>query len=173
LSCCLAIASIFNVKKGNFMKIIIQVLASVVAVAVLSACATSSPDIVSRHDAQVAAQVQDGVVISIRQVTVDGSQTGMGAAAGGVVGAMIGSGASAIQREKIGLGVLAGVAGAVAGNAIERMATKEEAFEIIVQMRNGDRRAVVQAKGSDTILAGDSVIIVTTGGKVRVARAPR
>jgi len=78
-----------------------------------------------------------------------------------------------IQREKIGLGVLAWVGGALAGNAIERMATKEEAFEIIVQLRNGDRRAIVQAKGNETLLAGDSVIIVTSGGKVRVSRAPR
>jgi outer membrane lipoprotein SlyB len=155
------------------MKNTVQSLVVVAAVTVLSACATSSPDVISRQDAQVAAQVQDGVVISIRQVTVDGSQSGMGAAAGGVVGAVVGSGGSSIQREKIGLGVLAGVAGALAGNAIERMATKEEAFEIIVQLRNGERRAIVQAKGNETLLAGDSVIIVTSGNKVRVTRAPR
>ena len=155
------------------MKSMVQSLVLVAAVAVLSACATSSPDVISRQDAQVAAQVQDGTVISIRPVTVDGSQSGMGAAAGGIVGAAVGTGGSTIQREKIGLGVLAGVAGALAGNAIERMATKEEAFEIIVQLRNGDRRAIVQAKGNETLMAGDSVIIVTSGGKVRVSRAPR
>ena len=155
------------------MRNTVQSLVLVVAVTVLSACATSSPDVISRQDAQVAAQVQDGTGISIRPVTVDGSQSGMGAAAGGIVGAAVGTGGSTIQREKIGLGVLAGVAGALAGNAIERMATKEEAFEIIVQLRNGDRRAIVQAKGNETLLAGDSVIIVTSGGKVRVSRAPR
>lgn len=155
------------------MKNFVQRFASVILVAVLSACATSSPDVISRQDAQVAAQVQEAVVISIRSVTVDGSQSGMGAAAGGVVGAAVGSGGSSIQREKIGLGILAGVAGALAGNAIERMATKEEAFEIIVQLRNGERRAIVQAKGNETLLAGDSVIIVTSGYKVRVTRSPR
>ena len=155
------------------MRNTVQSLVLVVAVTVLSACATSSPDVISRQDAQVAAQVQDGTVISIRPVTVDGSQSGMGAAAGGIVGAAVGTGGSTIQREKIGLGVLAGVAGALAGNAIERMATKEEAFEIIVQLRNGDRRAIVQAKGNETLMAGDSVIIVTSGNKVRVSRAPR
>ena len=152
---------------------IVQGFGMVVLVALLSACATSSPDVISRQDAQVAAQVQDGVIISIRPVTVDGSQTGMGAAAGGVVGAMVGSGGSSIQREKTSLGILAGVVGAVAGNAIERLATKEEAVEIIVQLRNGDRRAIVQAKGNETLLAGDPVIIVTSGNKIRVTRAPR
>lgn len=155
------------------MKHRIQRLGIVIFVAALCACATSSPDVISRKDAQVASQVQDGVVISIRPVTVDGSQTGMGAAAGGVVGAMVGSGGSSIQREQVSLGILAGVAAAVAGNAIERMATREEAFEIIVQLPNGERRAIVQAKGNETLLAGDPVIIVTSGNKIRVTRAPR
>jgi outer membrane lipoprotein SlyB len=86
---------------------------------------------------------------------------------------MVGSGGSSIDREKASLGILAGVIGAVAGNAIERMTTKEEAFEIIVQLGNGDRRAIVQAKGNETLLAGDPVIIVTSGKKIRVTRAPR
>ena len=140
---------------------------------VLGACSTSSPDVISRNDAQVAAQVQDGVVVSLRAVTVDGSQSGLGGAAGGVVGAIAGSSGSSIQREQMGLGVLGALAGAIAGNAIERMATKEEAVEIIVQLRSGERRAIVQAKGNETLFAGDPVIMVTSGGKVRVSRAPR
>ena len=139
----------------------------------LGACSTSNPDVISRQNAQVAAQVQDGVVISVRAVTVDGSQSGVGAAAGGVVGAIAGSSGSSIQREQVGLGVLAGLAGALAGNAIERMATKEEAVEIIVQVRNGERRAIVQAKGSENFISGDPVLLITSGGKVRVSRAPR
>lgn len=139
----------------------------------LAGCASSSPDVIARGDAQRMAQVQDGVVLSIRTVTVDGNQSGAGAAVGGVVGAIGGYGASGVQREAQVLGVLAGVAGAAAGSAIERMATREEAVEILVQLKNGDRRAIVQAKGSETLGAGDAVIIVTTGSKVRVTKAPK
>jgi outer membrane lipoprotein SlyB len=71
------------------------------------------------------------------------------------------------------LGVLAGVAGAAAGNVIERFATKEDAVEILVQLKGGDRRAIVQAKGAEVLAPGDAVIIVTTGGKVRVTKAPK
>jgi len=141
--------------------------------AVLGGCATSSPDVIRRQDTQTMSQVQDAVVITVRTVTVDGNQTGMGAAVGGVVGALAGSAGSSVQREQNALGLLAGVAGAVAGNAIERMGTREEALEIIVQLRNGDRRAIVQAKGSEMLTAGDPVIIVTTGNKVRVSKAPK
>jgi len=139
----------------------------------LGGCATSSPDVIRRQDTQTMSQVQDAVVITVRTVTVDGNQTGMGAAVGGVVGALAGSAGSSVQREQNALGLLAGVAGAVAGNAIERMGTREEALEIIVQLRNGERRAIVQAKGSEMLAAGDPVIIVTTGNKVRVSKAPK
>lgn len=139
----------------------------------LAACASSSPDVIARGDTQRMAQVQDGVVLSVRTVTVDGNQSGVGATVGGVVGAIGGYGGSGVQREAQVLGVLAGVAGAAAGNAIERISTREEAVEILVQLKNGDRRAIVQAKGSETLVAGDPVIIVTTGSKVRVAKAPK
>jgi outer membrane lipoprotein SlyB len=141
--------------------------------AALGACASSSPDVIQRGDAQRMAQVQDGVVLSVRNVVVDGSQSGIGAGVGGVVGAIGGYAGSGVPREAQVLGVLAGVAGAAAGNAIERFSTKEDAVEILVQLKGGDRRAIVQAKGTEQLAAGDSVILVTTGGKVRVTKAPR
>ncbi len=146
--------------------------AALLATALLAGCASSSPDVIARGDAQRMAQVQDGTVLSVRTVVVDGSQSGIGAATGGVVGAIGGYGASGVQREAQVLGLLIGVAGAAAGNAIERMSTREEALEILVQLTNGERRSIVQAKGTETLAAGDPVIIVTTGGKVRVTKAP-
>ena len=68
--------------------------------------------------------------------------------------------------------MLGAVAGAVAGNAIERSATREGAVEILVQLRNGERRSIVQARGSETLYAGDPVVITTSGGRARVTRAP-
>ena len=141
--------------------------------ALLGACASSSPDVIKRSDTQRMAQVEDGVVLSIRPVVVDGSQSGIGGAVGGVVGAIGGYSASGVNREGQVLGVLAGVAGAAAGNAIERMSTREDAYEILVQLKGGERRAIVQAKGTEVLVAGDPVILVTTGGKVRVTKAPK
>ena len=146
---------------------------SLVLVLVLVGCASSSPDVIKRGDTQRMAQVEDAVVLSVRTVVVDGSQSGVGAAVGGVVGAIGGYGGSGVQREAQVLGVLAGVAGAAAGNVIERFATREEAVEILVQLKGGDRRAIVQAKATEVLAPGDAVIIVTTGGKVRVTKAPK
>ena len=141
------------------------------ALVVLAACSTTSPDVIQRNDAQRLSQVQDATVLSVRPVTVEGSQSGGGAAAGGVIGGVAGSSVGG-HREGIAVGILGAVAGAVVGNALERTSTREEAVEVLVQMKNGDRRAIVQAKGNETLNPGDPVILVTTGGKTRVSRAP-
>lgn len=144
---------------------------TLVAALALSACSTTSPDVIQRGDAQRLSQVQDATVLSARPVTVDGSQSGVGAVAGGVTGAIAGSSVGG-RRDSQVVGVLAAVAGAAIGNAIERSATREDALEIIVQLRNGERRAIIQAKGAEAFHSGDPVILVTTGGKTRVQRAP-
>lgn len=137
----------------------------------LGACATSSPDVINRNEAQRMSTVLDATVLTSRPVVVDGNQSGLGGAAGGVVGGIAGSGVGG-RRDGAVIGVLAAVAGAVVGNAVERATTREEAVEIIVQLKNGDRRAIVQAKAAESFNPGDAVILVTTGGKVRVTRAP-
>ena len=148
-----------------------RTLIALLLAAALGACSTTSPDVVKRDDANRMATVLDGVVLSVRQVRVDGSQSGVGAVAGGAVGAIGGSSIGGRRDSKVG-GVLGAVAGAVVGNAVERMATREEAVEILVQLAGGERRAIVQAQGGDGLQAGDAVIIVTQGGRVRVTRAP-
>ena len=148
-----------------------RLLIAAAIVASLAACSTTSPDVIARGDAQKMSTVIDGVVLSTRPVTVEGSQTGAGAAAGGVIGGVAGSSVGG-SREAVVVGILGAVVGGIVGNAAERMGTREEAVELLVQLKNGERRAIVQAKGSETLVAGDAVIIVTTGGKVRVSRAP-
>ncbi len=137
----------------------------------LAGCTTTSPDVVSRHDAQRMATVVDAVVLSTRPVVVDGTQSGIGAAAGSVAGGIAGSSVGG-SREAVVVGVIGAVLGGVIGNAVERASTREEAVEVLVQLKNGERRSVVQAKAGETLAAGDPVILVTTGGKVRVTKAP-
>lgn len=139
--------------------------------AVLAACSTTSPDVVKPGDAQRLSQVEDAVVLNVRPVVVEGSQSGGGAAAGAVIGGVGGASVGG-SREQVIVGVVGAVVGGVVGNAVERFGTREDANEILLQMSNGQRRSIVQAKGKETFNPGDAVILVTTGGKVRVMRAP-
>lgn len=138
----------------------------------LAACSTTSPDVVQPRDAQRLSTVQDAVVLSVRPVVVEGQQSGAGAVAGGVVGGIAG-GSVGGRREGAAVAVIGAVAGAVIGNTIERFGTREEAIEILLQLPNGERRSMVQAKGSESLAAGDAVILVTSGGRTRVTRAPQ
>lgn len=139
--------------------------------ALLSACATSSPDVVSRNEAQRLSTVLDAVVLSSRPVVVDGNQSGIGSAAGGVMGGVAGSSVGG-RREAVAVGIIGAVIGGVIGNAAERLGTREEAVEILLQLKSGDRRSVVQARAAEVFAPGDAVILVTTGGRVRVTKAP-
>jgi outer membrane lipoprotein SlyB len=141
--------------------------------ALLAGCSTTSPDVIKPGDAQRLSQVSDAVVLSVRPVTVDGSQSGVGAATGAVVGGIGGSMASSHGKTGAAAAVLGAVVGGVVGNAAERLGTRESALEILLQMPNGERRAIVQAAGSETFQPGDPVILVTTGGKTRVMLAPK
>ena len=147
-------------------------LITAVAVATLAACATSSPDVVRPYETQRMSQVYDATVLSVRPVTVEGSQSGVGTVAGAVTGGVAGSTIGG-HRDSIVGGVLGAVVGGVIGNAVEKGATQQNAVEILVQLRNGERRSVVQAVGNDSWGVGEPVVLVTTGGRTRVTRAPQ
>ena len=99
---------------------------------VLSAC-TSPSLAVSRGDAQSLSQVQDATVLSVRPVTAEGTQAGLGSVAGGVIGGIAGASVGG-RRESVIVGVLGAVAGAVAGSALERTATRANALEIVLHL---------------------------------------
>ena len=138
----------------------------------LGACATSNPNVVPVYQAQRVSHVYDATVLAVRPVTIDGSQSGVGAGAGAIVGGIGGSAIGGGNGAAIAT-VLGAVVGGVAGNAIERDSTTQNGVEIIVQMRDGQRRAVIQGVTADAWTAGDPVIMIVTGGNARIARAPQ
>jgi outer membrane lipoprotein SlyB len=146
-------------------------IATLGAAVLLAACTTTSPDVVSKDEAQRMSKVQDAVVLSARPVVVDGTQSGAGGATGAIVGGVAGSSVGG-GREAVAVGVLGAVAGAVVGNAVERFSTRESAYEILVQLPTGERRSIIQAQGKETFAPGEAVILVTTAGKTRVMKAP-
>jgi outer membrane lipoprotein SlyB len=145
-------------------------IALAAAAALLTGCASTDPDLRSRPEAMRMAQVQDGTVIAVRKVKLDGNQTGLGATVGAVAGGVAG-GSVGGHRESAVFSTLGAVLGGVLGHAIERSGGREEALEFIVQLRNGERVAIVQSQGEERFNPGDAVMIITQGRSARVARA--
>lgn len=144
-------------------------LATLVA-ASLVGCATRDPDVRHRGEAMRMAQVQDGTVVAVRSVKVEGPQSGVGGAVGMVTGAVAGSNVGGYRDAPV-FAFLGAILGGVIGTAIERDAGTTPAVELIVQLRNGERVAIVQAKGQEEFRAGDAVMVVSQGRSARVTRA--
>jgi len=144
-------------------------LATLVA-ASLVGCATHDPNLRHRSETQRMAQVQDGSVVSVRAVRLDGRDTGAGGAVGMVAGAVAGSHVGGYRDAPV-FAFLGAILGGVIGHAIERDAGRTEAVELIIQLRNGERVAVVQARGQEDFRPGDPVMLISQGRSARVSRA--
>jgi len=133
----------------------------------LGGCVTANPDVVSQYEAGRMGQVLDATVISVRSVTISGQQSGMGAVAGGAIGSVAGGSVGGWRDQPAGA-VIGAVVGAVVGNTVEKNATQQNGVEIIVQLRNGERRQIIQGQGSESFAPGDAVMLVTSAGRTRV-----
>ena len=143
-------------------------LAGAVAVSVfIAGCAsTSSGSVYSGGQARQEQTVRMGVVESVRQVSIEGSKSGVGAVAGGVVGGVAGSNIGGGKGSTIGT-ILGAVAGGVAGSAIEQGTTKKQGLEITVKLDNGELRAITQ-DADESFRPGERVRLLSGGGVTRV-----
>jgi outer membrane lipoprotein SlyB len=149
-----------------------RVVLSALLVASLTACATHSPDVIQPYEAQRMAYLSDATVLSVRPVTIDGYQSGIGASVGAIAGGVAAANAASYYNSGWA-GLVGAVFGGLLGNAVERSATMQNGVELLLQMRNGERRSIVQANGNEAWIIGEPVVLVTTGGRTRVTRAPQ
>jgi len=115
--------------------------------------ATSPTHHETAHDNAPAAQQQVaaapvcatcGVIEGYAPVTVKGQNNGVGAVAGGVGGALIGSKIAGRNNHTLG-GVIGAVGGGLLGNAIETHERTTTAYDVRVRMEDGSIRTVRQS----------------------------
>ena len=153
-------------------KIHILILLSILA---LGGCATGgfSPDVVSRDAAAKSQYVQSGVVVSVRNVTIEGDRDSgnlFGSILGAIVGSNIGGEDDETTRE---VGAVVGTAvGSVVGQNVGESLSRKAGVEIIIKLDTNEREiSIVQEMPEDVdylFRAGDKVRIVRSGGKARV-----
>lgn len=145
-----------------------RILAITVAAVTLAACASSnSGSAYSRDQTRQEMVVRTGIVESVREVQIEGTKSGVGAASGAVVGGVGGSTMGGGNGQIVGA-VIGAVIGGLAGAAIEEGATKKTGLEITVRLDNGQLTAVVQEVGDDIFLAGERVRLLSGAGGTRV-----
>lgn len=146
----------------------LAIASALAATAVITGCAsTSSGSVYSGGQARQEQTVRMGVVESVRQVSIEGSKSGVGTVAGGLVGGVAGSNIGGGSRGSAIGSILGAVAGGVAGNAIEQGTTKKQGLEITVKLDNGELRAITQ-EADETFRQGERVRLLSGGGVTRV-----
>ena len=134
----------------------------------LTSCASSMSGSAYRRDqARQAQTVHEGTVVYVRPVQIEGTKSGLGTIAGGIMGAALGStiggGSGRVVATAAG-----GVVGAIAGSAAEEGVTRQNGLEITVELDNGEVIAVAQA-ADEIFEVGDRVrVLRRPGGEARV-----
>ena len=108
--------------------------------------------------AQPAACIDCGVVVDVREVTVKGEASGLGAVAGGVGGVLLGS-QIGNGRGKVLAEVAGAAGGAYAGHQAEKYVRSKKRYDVAVQMQDGTSKTV-SYDAQPTWRAGDKVKLV-------------
>jgi len=121
----------------------------------------------SREQARTVQEVQMGIVESVREVSIEGTKTPIGAGAGAVVGGVAGSTVGGGRGSVIGTTVGA-VLGGLGGAAAEEAATRQKGVEITVKLDSGRLLAITQG-ADEEFRVGDRVRVLSGGGTTRVS----
>jgi len=152
----------------NSRKIVALILSA--AIVSMAGCAgrSSSGSVYTPGQAQREQTVRMGVVESVRQVTIEPQQTGVGAATGGIVGGIAGANVGGGRGSIVGT-VLGAVAGGLAGQAAEGAFARKPGQEITVKLDNGELRAITQ-EADEVFRPGERVRLLSGTGPTRVTR---
>ncbi|MCD6533201.1 MAG: glycine zipper 2TM domain-containing protein [Deltaproteobacteria bacterium] len=145
----------------NFQKSLIF-LTTLCTLFIFTGCGTSqSGRVYSQGQAQRSLSVYYGTIIELREVTIEGSNSGAGAVLGGIAGGVLGSTIGSGRGRTLATvgGALAGLA---AGSAIEKGASTKPATEFTIELDNGRMMAVVQ-ESDGYYRVGDRVRLLQAG----------
>ena len=152
------------------MKTFRLILALTLIVSVMVGCASrTSSNVYSREQAQRVQHVDEGQIINVRPVEIEGSVSGLGAIAGAIIGHAVGGtiGEGSGQEVARALGT---IGGALLGTAAEEGASHQKGLEITVQLDYGEVIAIIQA-ADEGLQVGDRVrVLRLADGSARVVQ---
>ena len=122
-------------------------------------CASrTSSHVYSRYQAQTVQNADEGQVINVRPVEIEGSVSGLGVVAGSIMGHAIGGTIGEGSGQELAR-VFGTIAGALFGAAAEESASRQSGLEVTVRMDYGEVIAIVQA-ADEEFYVGDRVWVL-------------
>ncbi|MDF1553093.1 MAG: hypothetical protein P1P84_08530 [Deferrisomatales bacterium] len=151
-------------------RVVKRMLPVIAAVLTLTGCASSmSGDVYSRDQARKVQRVEEGEIIAVREVMIEGTKSGAGAVAGGAVGGVLGSMLGGGKGQI--LGAVGGViAGAGAGAVAEEAGTRQKGLEFTVKLASGEVIIIVQAADREYLVGEQVKVVRSPDGTARVTQ---
>ena len=138
---------------------------SVIMSMFLISCFSTNPKNVKTSDAQKISRVDYGRIISSLPVKIKGESNWVGAAAGAMIGGLLGTQLCG-DKEIVGtkcqdIGVVFGaIGGAAAGTVTQAILGNHDGFQYIVDVENSDKDSAFVQGDSEAILDGQRVVII-------------
>jgi outer membrane lipoprotein SlyB len=123
----------------------------------------------SRGQVRGEQSVRLGTVEGVRDVLIDGRDTGTGTLAGAAVGGIAGSTLGRGNKASAAGAVAGAVVGGIVGNTIEKGTSDRKGVEVTIRLEGGQVIAVTQEKDEE-FRVGDRVRILSGQGTTRVTR---
>ena len=109
-----------------------------------------------------------GVIISVRDVSIKGTQSGVGVVSGAVAGGLAGSKVSGDQT-KSAIGAIGGaIVGGLVGAKAEELVMQDNASEFVIQPDIGEPFISIQVN-EEHLRSGERVMIINSD-KIRIVR---
>jgi outer membrane lipoprotein SlyB len=145
-----------------------NIIPTLFLVGIFFGCSLHSGATYDRGEMGAPSTFKKGVILSVRDVKIKGTESGVGAAAGATAGGLAGStfGGSTATRALGGLG--GAVIGGIIGHTTENVITGGDASEFIVQPDSGKPYSIVQVNDEE-LKAGERILIIESG-KLRIVR---
>jgi outer membrane lipoprotein SlyB len=128
----------------------------------------SSRNTIKASQAGVLQSVDTGMVIGVREVTIEGQKSQLGMYGGGLMGGA----ASSAVGQGVGKSIATAtgaVGGAIVGQAVEEVATRKRAQEVTIRMDDGRTVIVTQEVQGGLYQDGDRVRVIHANGEARIA----
>ena len=131
-------------------------------------CSLHSGSIYDRSEMGQPQSFSKGVVVSVRDVVIKGTQSGVGTASGAVAGGLAGSKISEDPATKA-IGAIGGaVVGGLVGTKAEELMMRGNASEFVIQPDVGEPFTSVQPN-EEGLKTGDRILIINSD-KIRIVR---
>jgi outer membrane lipoprotein SlyB len=128
----------------------------------------SAKPLVPAHQAGVMHTLDLGTVIAVHAVALEGQKTNLGTIGGAAVGGAATSPGRDRHAGKLVAQAAGAVVGAVAGQAVEEVATREDAQEITIRLDSGRTVMVTQESSQGLFREGDRVQVAHGAGSAMV-----